>query len=105
MEIEDLMQLGTSNNRLVLAKVTPERILQFYEQPDPGVPTVLMDQKRRFITSRGRILSQYMPPIGQWAGFSGTNWVDAPWDKHRLPLCFIERVRLDCLTGKVVINE
>jgi hypothetical protein len=56
-EIEDLMHMGTSSNRLVLAKVTPERILQFYEQPDPENPTVFLDQNGIFITSRGKRLN------------------------------------------------
>ncbi len=99
------MRLGTSNNRLVLAKVTPERILTFYEQPDPEIPTVLLDRDGRFIRSTGRILNPTLPPIRERAAFSGTNWVASPWDNHRLPTCFIQHVELNCLTGKVMINE
>lgn len=90
-EIIDLMQLGTSNNRLVLAEVNPERRLIFYEQPDPETPTTMMNSQGQFFTNRMQYLPPWRPPIGQFAQLSCVNRLIQPFDKIRTPTYFVDR--------------
>lgn len=90
-EIEKLMQLGTADQRLVLAQVSPERHLRFYAQPDPDQADVYLDQHSRFFTQEGVPLKPWFPPVGRFARLSGSNRINLPWDRHRLPACFIRR--------------
>ena len=89
-EITQLMQLGTSNQRMILAMVTPERHLYFYEQPDP-TPTVYMDHCGRYYSLEGKLLPPYFPPVGQYAYLGENNQLTLPFDKNRVPTCFIHR--------------
>ena len=104
-EITALMALGTSNHRKILARVSPERQLEFYEQPDPNDPSVYMDGKGVFITYQGTPLKPYFPPIGQYVRYFGSSHILMPFDKSRVPVCFIERASYFPITGKVVINS
>ena len=88
-EIRKLMELGTENQRLVLAEVSPIRQLRFYEQPRPDQADVYMDQYSRFFTREGVPLVPWHPPVGHYARFLGANRINLPWDKNRLPACFI----------------
>ncbi len=88
-EIEALMKMGTQHQRLVLAQVTPERHLRFYEQPDPKDGDIYLDAHGRFYTLQGVPLKAWRPPVGRFARLSGSNRINLPWDKHRLPACFI----------------
>jgi hypothetical protein len=103
-EIESLMDLGTSNNRPMLATVSSFRHLYFYEQPDPSIPTVFMNQNGQFITTKGKQLNPYAPPVGEFASFSGTDLITSPWDNHRVPLSFVSKAKYNCRTGSLVIN-
>lgn len=89
-EILALMQLGTANQRLILAKVNPHRRLDFYEQPSPDVPTIFMDRFGRFFTAEQKLLPPYHPPIGQFAVLSGIDRLVMPFDRFRVPMCFVE---------------
>jgi hypothetical protein len=89
-EIRNLMALGTSNHRRILARVTPERQLEFYEQPDPDMPSVYMDGRGQFWTFQGTPLKAYFPPVGQFARYSGSSRILLPFDKVRMPACFVE---------------
>ena len=53
-EVKKLMALGTENQRLVLAEVSPNRHLRFYEQPQPDQADVYMDRFSRFYYPRRR---------------------------------------------------
>lgn len=90
-ELIRLMRLGTSNNRLILAEVTPERRLFFYEQPDPAQPVVLMNSKGQFFTNRMQILPPWRPPIGQFAQLSSVSRLVQPFDKIRTPSYFVDK--------------
>jgi hypothetical protein len=103
-EVEMLMKVGTQHQRLVLAQVTPERHLQFYEQPDPEAVDVYLDQYRRFYTAQGVPLKPWFPPVGRFARLSGSNRVNLPWDKHRLPACFIAGAMYRPETGELRIR-
>ncbi len=103
-EINGLMALGTTEQRKILASVSPERQLVFYEQPDPAVSTVFMDARGYFYTYQGTALSPCFPPVGQFAGFSGSNRLMLPFDKNRVPACFVESASYWPQTGKVRIN-
>ena len=83
------MNLGTANHRLILASVTPDRHLIFTEQPDPHTPAVYLDRHARFINFEGVPLKSYLPPVGSWSRVAATNRINLPWDRHRIPPCFI----------------
>ena len=104
-EIRALMTLGTSNQRKILANVTVERALEFYEQPDSQVPSIYMDEKGVFYTFQGTALRPYFPPIGKFAIYSGSGRMMQPFDKNRVPACFIESAVYWPKTGKVQINQ
>ena len=88
-EILSLMRLGTSNQRLVLAGVTPGRHLQFYEQPDPEEADLYMDGESRFFTKTCAPFPSYHPPVGRWVRLAAVTDIRLPWDRNRLPACFI----------------
>lgn len=104
-EIEMLMALGTVNHRKILARVSPERQLEFYGQPDPEHPLIYMDRQGNFYTHQGIKLKPYYPPIGQFASYSGSSQILLPFDQKKMPACFIERAAYYPKTGKVVINS
>ena len=104
-EIKALMALGTTRQRKLFARVLPERQLDFYEQPDPDSPSVYLSARGQFFTCQGTALREYFPPVGQFACYSGSSRIMLPFDKHRVPVCFIERASYWPKTGKVVINS
>ena len=99
-EIRRLMEMGTENQRLVLAAVSPIRQLRFYEQPRPDQADVYMDRFSRFYTREGVPLMPWHPPVGRYDRFSGANRINLPWDKNRLPACFIAGVEFWPRTGE-----
>ena len=103
-EITTLMELGTSNHRLILATVTPNLILKFYEQPDI-TPTSFIDAKGKFYSSVGSPVLYYFPPIGQWVGLVSTDRHVMPFDQHRVPTCFVQHAEYDCISKIVRINK
>lgn len=102
--IESLMSQGTSTNRLVLAKVSPQRHLNFYEQPASLVPTAYMDTAGRFFSAESLLLPPYCPPVGQCAYLTGTDFYRLPWDRHRFPVCFIHKAVYDAQSGVVQVE-
>lgn len=99
-EIRGLMELGTRNQRLVLAGVSPQRQLRFYEQPQPSQADLYLDSSSRFFTREGVLLAPWRSPVGRFARFSGTNRISLPWDRQRLPACFIAGAEYWPQTGK-----
>lgn len=104
-EITALMALGTSNHRKILARVSPERQLEFYEQPEPDDPSVYMNERGDFISYQGIPRKPYFPPVGEFARYSGSSQILLPFDKNRMPVCFIERASYFPIAGRVVINS
>jgi hypothetical protein len=103
-EVERLMEMGTSNQRLVLAKVSADRHLEFYEQPAASLPTAVLIQNGLFMTDKGRRMPSYAPPVGQWAAYVGNAGIALPWDSVKAPTCFIAKAVLNLRTGHVKIN-
>jgi len=103
-EITELMKLGTSNNRLILATVDPHRALRYYEQPDFRDPTVCITREGTFINLKNEPLAPFHPPVGEFAQLANTNRVSLPWDRARLPSCFIEAAEYNDITGKVRVK-
>jgi hypothetical protein len=99
-EIRNLMELGTQNQRLMLAAVTPQRQLRFYEQNQPKEPDLYMDNYNRFFNRQGVLLPPWHPPVGRFARFSGTSRINHPWDRQRLPACFVAGAEYWPQTGK-----
>jgi len=85
------MHLGTADQRRVLAWVTPERHLHFYPQPDPQDADLYLDREGHFFTKQGVPLRPWRPPVGRFARLMGSNRINLPWDRYRLPTCFVER--------------
>lgn len=89
-EIIRLMNLGTVNQRLILAKVDVDRRLTFYEAPDPNLPSAYMTPQGQFFTPSNHPIPPYMPPIGEYAILSGTNYFAPPFDNFRTPHYFVD---------------
>jgi len=104
-ELEALMRVGTANKRWVLATVTPERFLKFYEQPDPDEADIYIDSKSRFFTKHQVQLPSYLPPVGRYARLAATTRVSLPWDRNRIPACFIERAEYFPDTDKLIVAK
>jgi len=104
-ETQALMHLGTSNNRLILARVNHLRQLEFYEQPDPKTPTVFLDENNIFFDTYGMPLKPYFPPVGQFASFTGSADLLLPFDQVKTPPAFIGQVEYWPTTGGVKIHS
>jgi hypothetical protein len=102
--IRKLMQIGTANQRPLIAVSTKENHLYFYEQPEKGQPTTYLTADGKFITARGIKREPYDPPIGEWVGYGGTDLQHPPFDVQWVPLSFISRAVLNCKTGHLKIN-
>ena len=103
-EVEQLMALGTAGQRRVLARVTPERHLHFYEQPDPQEADIYLDREGRFYTKEGVPLRPWFPPVGRFTRLMGSARINLPWDRYRLPACFVERATYWVERGRVRIG-
>lgn len=91
-EVEKLMRLGTADQRLVLAQVTPERHLHFTPQPDPQIADIYLDRQGCFFTKEGVPLKTWHPPVGRFARLMGSARINLPWDRYRLPAGFVREV-------------
>lgn len=103
-EVEKLMRLGTADQRLVLARVTPERHLQFYPQPDPQEADIYLDREGRFYTKEGVPLKPWQLPVGRFARLLGSARINLPWDRYRLPACFVESAAYWVESGRVRVD-
>ena len=99
-----LLRLGTSNDRLLLATVTPDRDLHFFEQPDPAQADIYLDRHSHFYNNQGIKLLSYHPPVGHFARLSATNTISLPWDRHRLPACFIAGAEYLPASDQIIIH-
>jgi len=104
-EVEALLNLGTANQRLVLVRVTPERQLAFYEQPDPDEADLYLDGQSRFFTKTSAPLPDYLPPVGRWVRLAAVTDIRMPWDRNRLPACFITSAEYFPRDGRVVVKS
>lgn len=104
-EIHNLMKLGTSNQRLILARVSHTRQLEFYEQPNPRTPTAWLASDGKFYDRRGTPIKPCSPPVGQFAHLAGTARLSPVWDAHRVPSTFIENVVFDPHKQQLKINS
>ena len=104
-EAEKLMRLGTADQRLVLASVSPERHLRFYPQPDPQAADIYLDREGRFFTKEGVPLKPWQPPVGRFARLTGSARINLPWDRYRLPACFVECVEYWVESGRVRVER
>ena len=89
-ELEALLDSGTSNQRRLLAEVTPERILRIYEQP-AAAETLLMAADGTLQTLTGGAWGPGKLPHGRWIGLLDED-DEAPF--------FCERAEVDCQSGQ-----
>ncbi len=104
-EVETLLRLGTSSQRLVLATVTPERHLRFYTQPSPEDADLYMDDQSRFYTQQYVPIPPYLPPVGRYVRLAATTRVRLPWDRNRVPACFVGTAVYFPRTGHVRVKR
>ncbi len=104
-EVEALLKLGTSSKRLVLASVTPERHLRFTAQPSPEDADLYMDDQSRFYTQQYVPIPPYRPPVGRYVRLAATTRVRLPWDRNRLPACFIACAEYFPRSGRVRVEN
>lgn len=71
-EFERLLRLGTVNNLLMTAHVTPERRLVVSEQPEQGVRDHFVDAQGRYYDSYGNLLLPGVLPVGEWVRVKGS---------------------------------
>ena len=88
-QIQKLMNIGTSNDRLILAKVSEDRNLTFYEQPSKDTPMAYLSNSGKFYTQKGILLEAWRPPVGEYAMLANTARFALPFDKNRVPTCFV----------------
>ncbi|MDY6874039.1 MAG: choice-of-anchor R domain-containing protein [Chloroflexota bacterium] len=103
-EAKALMALGTQHRRLVLASVSSRRDLRFFTQPDPAEADVYLDRQSRFYTHRGVVMRPWPPPVGRYARLAATNEISLPWDRRRVPACFIAGAAYEVPTGRLRIR-
>jgi hypothetical protein len=89
-EIIALMNLGTSNQRRILADVSPIRELVFYEQPPSDQIDGYMDRFGRYYTKDMHPLPAYLPPIGKNVMLSSHDRIVLPFDFERAPSYFVD---------------
>jgi len=102
-QLQKLMLLGTSNDRLILASVSESRDLTFYEQPGK-TPTAYLSKNGEFYTSKGTLLSGWQPPVGQFAILANTPRLIMPFDKNRTPTCFVRNAVYYPKKDQLLIN-
>ncbi len=103
-DLRGLLALGTQDQRLVLAAVSPQRHLRFYAQPDPDEADIYLDRESQFYTRQGVPIRPWFPPVGRFARLSASSRTSLPWDRRRLPACFIAGAEYDLQTGQLRIR-
>lgn len=72
VELENLLNLGTSNDRRMLATVTRERTLIVAEEPTIPDPVVYFQRADGMLVDRhNQPLLEVYPPVGQWVDLKG----------------------------------
>jgi len=104
-KIQGLMALGTSNDRMILADVSADRNLTFYEQPEPDTPTAYLTSSGKLYTDKGILLPAYRPPVGQYAILANTPTFTMPFDKNRVPTCFIANAVYYPKVNRLLVNR
>lgn len=102
-EVKGLMALGTSDGRRLLADLSADRGLRFYEQPNPREPEIYVDAQFGMFSMDGTPIPPWTPPMGKFARLMTAHLMD-PFDAQRLPATFIERVSYFPQTGRLRIN-
>lgn len=102
--LRELMVLGTTNNRMVLAKVSTERILTFYEGPGKTPPTAYLRKDGLFYTDKGTKIVPYQPPVGQYAILLDSQRLVMPFDVERVPTTFIANAVYYPAMDRLLIN-
>lgn len=92
--LEELLTSGTSNNRQLLAYVTPERIMRVYEEPTPSrqAPGVYRDGNKLYDAQKRPLKAN--SPVGKWC--RDVNIVLPPEAEIDPSFFFIARAEYDC---------
>lgn len=66
--VADLLKGGTSSDKRLLARVTRDRILQVYEEPDSGDEELFLGPDGRLMDEWDSQSVAHTCPVGQWCG-------------------------------------
>jgi hypothetical protein len=90
-EIEELLRAGSSDQRKMLASVTPERVVRVYKAPLSSAPNCLIDKRGEVRTLQDHPLLLPGEAVGSWgligSGLAGAAamWIDqVTWQDGRL---------------------
>ena len=103
-QIKKLMNIGTSNDHLILAKVSEDRNLTFYEQPSQDTPSAFLTNSGIFYTQQGVLLEAWRPPVGEHAILVNTSNFTMPFDKNHVPTCFVRNANYFPGRRRLLIN-
>jgi len=95
VEIENLLRVGTTGDKRLLANVTIERVAQIYAEPSAnGDNDLMLNPLGKLTDVTGQELEPGRLPAGQWLQLTGvpTN-VDT---NEKLSPLFVERAEWDC---------
>ncbi len=99
-EICALLQCGSADQRLLLATVTPQRVLTVTKQPQPGEADWQMDAEGRFWDEYGTRQAVYASPVGRWLGIKALR-AGIPADA---PAVFVSHAVYDAVQSRMMIN-
>lgn len=70
-EIIPLLQMGGTNGRRLLARITPARVLEIYAEPayDAANPTYYVDGSGQIYSKQGLALQSHLCPVAGWAQY------------------------------------
>lgn len=101
--VVELLKSGTTNDRRLLAKVTRERVLAVYEEPeyDEGNVELFVEADGRPVDRWGNVVMAHTCPVGKWCGLKDV--VPPTLDVSRMAdpgHFFVERAEFD--VGKLL---
>ena len=65
-ELEELLEMGTANNRRMFAEVDPDRNVRIYEQPASSLAGILLGNDGVFRNLSGQPIEPEICPVGVW---------------------------------------
>ena len=90
---------------MVLASVSEDLNLTFYEQPAADTPTAFLASSGQFYTDKNIKLLPWLPPVGQFAILANTPRLTMPFDQVRVPTCFIANAVYYPEKNRLLVNH
>ena len=96
-EFERLLELGTSNNRLMNAWVNEDRKVIIREQAQKGTRDHFIDEEGRFYDPYGNKLLEGVVPVGEWVKMKAGHGTEKP-------AVFVKSIEISGANGQTKIN-